>query len=69
MSTVKTRLNQLEKVVSKRNRGTFIVWGEPTPEQVAEARRTGKEIIQIHWDLPRPPKDDEEPIDIQECAI
>lgn len=68
MNNVKGRLKNLEKETEKRNKGAIIVFGEPTPEQEAEAKRTGKEIIQIEWNIPRPPKDDEDPLDIQECA-
>ena len=69
MNNVKGRLKTLEKEVDKQNRGVIIVWGEVTPEQEKEARITGKEILQIQWDIPRPDYSSEEyDEDIQRLA-
>ena len=54
MNNVKGRLKTLEKEVEKQNKGVILVWGEVTPEHEKEARITGKKILQIQWDIPRP---------------
>jgi len=64
MNNVKGRLKTLEKEVERQNKGVIIVWGEVTPEQEKEARMTGKEILQIRWDIPRP--DDSKGGDIED---
>jgi len=69
MNNVKGRLKTLEKEVDKQNKGVIVVWGKVTPEHEKEARITGKEILQIQWDIPRPDYSSEEyDEDIQRLA-